>query len=66
MKTMLFFVFRIISFQLWPRFTNLVGPIYVITVGEHGSKVTLALSSNIVMIIMILCSSIEGDKLCGT
>lgn len=46
--------------------TNLVSSIYVIAVGKYRSKVALALSSNIVMVIVVLCASIKGNTLRGT
>jgi flavin reductase (DIM6/NTAB) family NADH-FMN oxidoreductase RutF len=39
--------------------TYFVCPVYIITVGENGSEVALALSSNVVMIVMVFCPSIE-------
>lgn len=42
--------------------TNLVGPIQIVTIGKYRSKVTLALPSNIMMIVMVLCTSIKGNE----
>lgn len=44
---------------------DLISSIYVITVGEHRSKVAVALSSNVVMVVMVLCTSIERNIFCG-
>lgn len=44
----------------------LVSSIDVITVCEHRSKVALALSTNIMMIIMVFCTTIKWDIFCGS
>lgn len=44
---------------------NLVRAIYVITVSEDRGKITLALSSYVMMIIMVLCPAVKRNKFCG-
>lgn len=44
----------------------LVRSIYVIAVGEHRSKVALALSANIMVIIMVIRTTIKRNIFCGT
>ena len=47
-------------------FNDLVSSIDVITVGEHWSKVALALSTNIMMVIMVFCTTIKWNIFCGS
>lgn len=44
--------------------TNLVSSIDVITVSEHRSKVALALSTNIMMIIVVVRATIKRNIFC--
>lgn len=46
--------------------THLVSPIEIVTIGEDRCKVALALASNIMMIIMVLCTPVKGDEFCKT
>jgi hypothetical protein len=46
--------------------THLVCSIKVITVCENGSEITLAMATHVMMIIMVLCTSIEWYKSCWT
>jgi len=44
----------------------LVSSIYKITVSEHWCKVALALSSNIMMVIMVVSTTIKWNIFCGS
>lgn len=45
------------------RETYFVSPVYIIAVCPKGTKVAHAVLSRVVMIVMELCSYIEGDQL---
>lgn len=43
----------------------LVGTIYIVTVSEDGGKITLALASNVMVIVMVIRTTIERDIFCN-
>lgn len=54
------------GWELWVDIVfHLISSINEITVGENWSKVAMALSSDIVMVIMILSTSVKGNVFGG-
>lgn len=59
-----FYIYTLLKMQRYQNVNNdLVSAIQIVTVRENGCEIALDLSANVVVVVMVLCSSIEWNVL---